>query len=255
MDPGVKHPGAYKAKVISYTATKEIEDSFGSGSKNKFLWNLSNNGPEQYKMFFKLIDAAHAQLMRVFNDDELTERIKKEKFDLGIVEAFHFSIIGKFKAWGINAYVTGISMSLEDSMYKFFGMPFPGSFIPNHMSPFSDKMTYKERFQNILAHYVGEIVYYLIGDKLTLQKDFNNKYGKGFYDSKAVVGDSSFLILNSNPFLDVPGPKTPKMVEVSGIGIKDTKPLNEYWNKILSLRNKTVLVSFGTFTKAEIKPF
>uniref|UniRef100_A0A0N5BUV6 glucuronosyltransferase n=1 Tax=Strongyloides papillosus TaxID=174720 RepID=A0A0N5BUV6_STREA len=145
-------------------------------------------------------------------------------------------------------------MTLEDSMYKYFGMPFPGSFIPNHNSPFNDKMTYKERFQNMLAHYVGETVFHILNDKMSLQKEFDKKYGVGFFDSKTVVGDSSFLILNSNPFLDIPGPKTPKMVEVSGIGIKDTKPLDEYWSKILSLRNKTVLVSFGTFTKAIYMP-
>uniref|UniRef100_A0A0N5BUV2 glucuronosyltransferase n=1 Tax=Strongyloides papillosus TaxID=174720 RepID=A0A0N5BUV2_STREA len=93
--------------------------------------------------------------MRVFSDDKLTERIKTEKFDLGIVEAFNYSILGMFKSWGINAYVT-----------------------------------------------------------------------------------------------DIPGPKTPKMIEVSGIGIKDPKPLDEYWNKILSFRNKTVLVSFGSAAKS-----
>uniref|UniRef100_A0A0N5BUV7 glucuronosyltransferase n=1 Tax=Strongyloides papillosus TaxID=174720 RepID=A0A0N5BUV7_STREA len=205
-------------------------------------------------MFFKFSDTAYGQIRRIFNDEELAEELRKENFDLGIVEAFHFSILGMFKVWGIKAYVTGFSMSLEDTMYKYFGMPFPASFIPNHMSPFSDKMTYKERFQNLFAHYIGETVYYILNPKTALQKEFDKKYGVGFYNSYNAIGDSSFIVINSNPFLDIPGPKTPKMVEVSGIGIKDTKPLNEYWNKILSLRNKTILVSFGTFTKATYMP-
>uniref|UniRef100_A0A0N5BTV7 glucuronosyltransferase n=1 Tax=Strongyloides papillosus TaxID=174720 RepID=A0A0N5BTV7_STREA len=92
------------------------------------------------------------------------------------------------------------------------------------MSPFSEQMTYKERLQNLFAHHFG------------LQID-------------KTIDDSSFIVINSNPFLDIPIPKTPKIVEVSDISTKDPKPLDEYWNKILSLRNKAILVSFETYAK------
>uniref|UniRef100_A0A0K0F3G1 glucuronosyltransferase n=1 Tax=Strongyloides venezuelensis TaxID=75913 RepID=A0A0K0F3G1_STRVS len=163
-------------------------------------------------------------------------------------------VLGMFKVWGIKAYVTGYSMSLGNDLYKYFGLPFPSSFMPTLMSSFGDEMTYSERFQNWFVHYFGETVMYFLKDKMTLQSEFDKKYGVGFYDSDNIIGDSSFLMLNSNPFLDIPGPKTPKMVEVSGIGIKDPNSLDEYWDKILSLRNKTVLVSFGTLAKAIYMP-
>uniref|UniRef100_A0A0K0FG86 glucuronosyltransferase n=1 Tax=Strongyloides venezuelensis TaxID=75913 RepID=A0A0K0FG86_STRVS len=201
-----------------------------------------------------MTDTTYKQTLRVFNDNELAEKLRKEKFDLGIVEAFYFSILGMFKVWGIKTYVTGFSMSLADNIYNDFGLPFTGSFLPNHMSPFSDKMTYKERFQNLFSHYVGEAVLSHLNDKMTLQKEFDEKYGIGFFDGNNAVGDSSFIVINSNPFLDIPGPKTPKMVEVSGIGINDPKPLDENWNKILSLRSKTILVSFGTYVKSIYMP-
>uniref|UniRef100_A0A0K0F3G2 glucuronosyltransferase n=1 Tax=Strongyloides venezuelensis TaxID=75913 RepID=A0A0K0F3G2_STRVS len=200
------------------------------------------------------MNGIHKQSLRVFNDEELAEKIRKEKFDLGITEAMNIYVLGMFKVWGIKAYVTGYSMSLGSDLYKYFGLPFPSSFMPNLMSSFGDKMTYSERFQNWFAHYFGETVMYFLKDKITLQSEFDRKYGVGFYDSDNIIGDSSFLVLNSNPFLDIPGPKTPKMVEVSGIGIKDPKPLDEYWDKILSLRNKTVLVSFGSIFKAIYMP-
>uniref|UniRef100_A0A0K0F3F8 glucuronosyltransferase n=1 Tax=Strongyloides venezuelensis TaxID=75913 RepID=A0A0K0F3F8_STRVS len=158
-------------------------------------------------------------------------------------------VLGMFKVWGIKSSVAGYSMSLGSDLYKYFGLPFPSSFMPTLMSSFGDEMTYSERVENWFVHYFGESVMYFLKDKMTLQSEFDRKYGVGFYDSDNIIGDSSFLVLNSNPFLDIPGPKTPKMVEVSGIGIKDLKPLDEYWDKILSLRNKTVLVSFGTLAK------
>uniref|UniRef100_A0A0K0F3F6 glucuronosyltransferase n=1 Tax=Strongyloides venezuelensis TaxID=75913 RepID=A0A0K0F3F6_STRVS len=196
----------------------------------------------------------YKQSVRVFNNDELAEQIKQEKFDLGITETIHVYLLGMFKVWGIKAYVSGYSMPLADTYYKSFGMPFPASFMPTLISTFSDKMKYKERFQNLFVHHFSETMFYFLDDKLSLQTDFNKKYGNRYFDNKNAIGDSSFFLLNSNPFLDIPGPKTPKMVEVSGIGIKDPEPLGEYWDKILSLRNKTVLVSFGSFAKAVYMP-
>uniref|UniRef100_A0A0K0F3H6 glucuronosyltransferase n=1 Tax=Strongyloides venezuelensis TaxID=75913 RepID=A0A0K0F3H6_STRVS len=187
--------------------------------------------------------------MSIFNNDELSEKIRNEKFDFGITEVINVYILGMFKVWGVKSYVTGYSMTLADMYYKSFGMPFPTSFISALMSSSTDKMTYSERFQNFISHYLFYFRFNILSDRISLQKEFDQKYGVGYYNSRDVIGDSSFVFTYSNPFLDIPGPKTPKMIEVSGIGIKDPKPLDEYWNEILSLRNKTVLISFGTYAK------
>uniref|UniRef100_A0A0K0FG90 glucuronosyltransferase n=1 Tax=Strongyloides venezuelensis TaxID=75913 RepID=A0A0K0FG90_STRVS len=254
IDHTIKHPGAYKANVITYPFKREAEENFTNLVDIKFLWTLSNSGAEQFKLALKFIDEMYKNSLSVFNDEELSEKIRQEKFDLGITETGNAYIFGLFKVWGIKAHVAGLSMSLGDNLYEIFGLPFPASFMPTLMSSFTDKMTYIERFENWFLHYFGQTMFYFLREKFTLQNEFDRKYGVGYYNSRNVIGDSSFLILNSNPFLDIPGPKTPKMVEVSGIGIKDPKPLDEYWDKILSLRNKTVLVSFGSFAKAVYMP-
>uniref|UniRef100_A0A0N5B374 glucuronosyltransferase n=1 Tax=Strongyloides papillosus TaxID=174720 RepID=A0A0N5B374_STREA len=249
LDPTVKHPGAYKAKVIAVPPMKEVEDIFSSVLGNGMLWNVSNNPLEHFKTMEKVFYGIYKLSMNVFNDEELAEKIRQEKFDLGITEVINVFVLGMFKVWGIKAHVTGNSMSLGDIYYKPFGLAFPASHVPAIISPFTDKMTYAERFQNLLSHYLFDFGIGLFFDKISLQKEFDQKYGVGYYNSRNVIGDSSFMFINSNPFLDIPGPKTPKMIEVSGIGIKDPKPLDEYWSKILSIRNKTVLVSFGTYAK------
>uniref|UniRef100_A0A0N4ZGM1 glucuronosyltransferase n=1 Tax=Parastrongyloides trichosuri TaxID=131310 RepID=A0A0N4ZGM1_PARTI len=254
LDPLILHPGAFKAKVIKYPASKSVQDAFASLFDSRFLWNLTNSGIEQYKMVKKYVEATREQALQVFNDEELSTKLKNENFDLGITETMNTYILGMFKVWNIKAYVTGYSMVLSDTYYKDFGLPFPASYIPNMMSPFSDKMTYLERFQNLLAHHAGEVIMAWHRDRMILQKEFDNKYGVGFFKGKRAIGDSSFIVINSNPFLDIPGPKTPKMVEVSGIGIQEPKPLNKYWNKVLSLRNQTILISFGTFAKSIYMP-
>uniref|UniRef100_A0A0N5BI84 glucuronosyltransferase n=1 Tax=Strongyloides papillosus TaxID=174720 RepID=A0A0N5BI84_STREA len=258
LDPAIKHPGAYKAKVITIPAEKEIEDIFISVFNDVALWDASNNPLDQVKVVEKIFDGIYKQSMNVFNDDELTEKLRQEKFDLGITEVVNinvlgmfkvFNVLGMFKVWGIKAYVTGNSMSLGNIYYEPFGMAFPASHVPAIISPFTEKMTYTERLKNLFGHYFFAFGINYFSDKVALQKEFDEKYGVGFFNSNNAIGDSSFTVINSNPFLDIPGPKTPKMIEVAGIGVKDPKPLDEYWNKILSLRNKTILISFGTYSR------
>uniref|UniRef100_A0A0K0F3F4 glucuronosyltransferase n=1 Tax=Strongyloides venezuelensis TaxID=75913 RepID=A0A0K0F3F4_STRVS len=228
IDPTIKHPGAYKAKIIEVPSLKEVEDVFSSVIGNGMLWNASSNPLQQFKMMGKAIDALYNLSMNIFNDEELAEKLRNKKFDLAIAEVMNIYVLGMFKVWGIKAHIGAYSMSLADIYYEPFGMPFPASFIPAIISPFTDKMTYTERFKNLLFHHLFDFGINMFFDMFSLQKEFDEKYGVGYYDSRNIIGDSSFFIINSNPFLDIPGPKTPKMIEVSGIGIKDPKPLDEY---------------------------
>uniref|UniRef100_A0A0K0F3F5 glucuronosyltransferase n=1 Tax=Strongyloides venezuelensis TaxID=75913 RepID=A0A0K0F3F5_STRVS len=47
LDPTVNHPGAYKANVITFPTTKEIEDNFRSENDNRMLWNLTSGVSDQ----------------------------------------------------------------------------------------------------------------------------------------------------------------------------------------------------------------
>uniref|UniRef100_A0A0K0F3H3 glucuronosyltransferase n=1 Tax=Strongyloides venezuelensis TaxID=75913 RepID=A0A0K0F3H3_STRVS len=249
LDPTINHPGAYKANVITYPSPKEVQEVFTSVLHSGVLWDLPRSLVNHFTLMRKFLGGLYKQAIKVFNDDKLAEKLRQENFDLGITETYNHYILGMFKVWGVKAHVAGYSMSLGDDLYKSFGLPFPTSFMPASISSFDDKMTYIERFENYFIYCISETFYYFLKDEMSLQSEFDKKYGVGYFNGDKIIGDSSFIFTNSNPFLDIPGPKTPKMIEVSGIGIKDPKPLDEYWNKILSLKNKTVLVSFGTLAK------
>uniref|UniRef100_A0A0N5BB60 Glucuronosyltransferase n=1 Tax=Strongyloides papillosus TaxID=174720 RepID=A0A0N5BB60_STREA len=55
IDPTIKHPGAYKAKIITYPSTKEVEDNFANMIDNRFIWSLSNDGAQQFKVIKKCL--------------------------------------------------------------------------------------------------------------------------------------------------------------------------------------------------------
>uniref|UniRef100_A0A0N5A5S9 UDP-glucuronosyltransferase n=1 Tax=Parastrongyloides trichosuri TaxID=131310 RepID=A0A0N5A5S9_PARTI len=254
IDPSINHPGSYKANIIRYPGTKQLEDHFRSLINPEFFWSLNNTGSDQLKMVERFMNTFYDYSLKIFNDNELIKNIKKERFDVGIAEAISPFLFGMLKVCSVKTNVAAFSMPLSDQNYKDFGLDFPTSYIPTSMSPFTDKMSYMERTQNLGVYLMSRYFHHLYGYKPSLQDEFDNKYGKGYYDRDKIIGNSAFIFLNSHPFIDIPGPKTPKMVEISGIGIKDTKPLDNYWDKILSLSPNTVLISFGTIAKSSFMP-
>uniref|UniRef100_A0A0N5BYN6 glucuronosyltransferase n=1 Tax=Strongyloides papillosus TaxID=174720 RepID=A0A0N5BYN6_STREA len=65
-----------------------------------------------------------------------------------------------------------------------------------------------------------------------------------------IMTNASFFLVNSNPLLDIPTPKSPKMIDIGGIGIPKPEPVSENFNEILNKRNKTILISFGSIAKS-----
>ncbi|GMR62869.1 hypothetical protein PMAYCL1PPCAC_33064 [Pristionchus mayeri] len=69
------------------------------------------------------------------------------------------------------------------------------------------------------------------------------------------VASNSLVLLNSEPLLDYPRPTVHRVIEIGGIVISAAyEPLDEYWSDVLSRRNRTVIISFGTYIKASAMP-
>ncbi|VDP14071.1 unnamed protein product [Heligmosomoides polygyrus] len=71
------------------------------------------------------------------------------------------------------------------------------------------------------------------------------------------MADSSYVLTNSNPYLDYPRPMLHKTIPIGGITV-NTDPaknaLSKEWDSILNERNTTVYVSFGSVTKSIYMP-
>ncbi|VDM85996.1 unnamed protein product [Strongylus vulgaris] len=72
-----------------------------------------------------------------------------------------------------------------------------------------------------------------------------------------LIVETSYLLTNSNPYLDYPRPMLQKTVPVGGITVPSDlrkHKLPKKWDGILDKRNHTVLVSFGSAAKAMYMP-
>uniref|UniRef100_A0A0K0ENU4 glucuronosyltransferase n=1 Tax=Strongyloides stercoralis TaxID=6248 RepID=A0A0K0ENU4_STRER len=254
MDLSVKHPGAYKAKIINYPSNPIASEIFSKQSHINTIWESEDNTISQLNAINSWPDAMYEQGKMIFNDKNFTLKMIDEKFDFAITEALGHYFVGLFKVWGIKKYALGSAVSLLNSLYDEFGLQFPASFIPTVMNYFGNDITFNDRFLNLISHWMTLLYTVWKWNKSTLHKEFNEKYGKNFFDIRKSISDTSFFFINSNPFLDYPGPKVPKMIEIAGIGIPKPKPLNNYWDRILSKNKYNILISFGTISKCQNMP-
>uniref|UniRef100_A0A0N5B871 UDP-glucuronosyltransferase n=1 Tax=Strongyloides papillosus TaxID=174720 RepID=A0A0N5B871_STREA len=254
MDLNVKHPGTRKGKIYLASSHPRTIELMTNNILFVDMWNTTNDFSRQIEMMNRFMEASNIQARHTFHDKELENFVISQNFDIAFSELLHSHMFGLFKIWGIKVHVSGCATALFDGMYGPFGLPFPSSYVPNLMNPYTDRMNYKERFNNVIANLMNKLYIILKGREMVLQDLFDQKCGKGICDIRELVGDSAFVLINTNPLFNLPGAKTPKMIEVGGIAISDPAPLDDFWNKVLSYRQKTVFLSFGSIAKSSFMP-
>ncbi|GMT15133.1 hypothetical protein PFISCL1PPCAC_6430, partial [Pristionchus fissidentatus] len=65
-----------------------------------------------------------------------------------------------------------------------------------------------------------------------------------------VVARSSLVLTNMEPVMEFAFPTLKKVIDIGGIVATKVKPLNEHWNSILSLRSRSILISFGSIARS-----
>ncbi|KAL6737300.1 hypothetical protein Aduo_010955 [Ancylostoma duodenale] len=72
------------------------------------------------------------------------------------------------------------------------------------------------------------------------------RLGSGTRPIWEIVSNMNWVLVNSEPLLDIAKPTLHSIVDIGGTGVTEAKPLTKEWNDVLSLRQATVLISFGS---------
>uniref|UniRef100_A0A0K0F2L4 glucuronosyltransferase n=1 Tax=Strongyloides venezuelensis TaxID=75913 RepID=A0A0K0F2L4_STRVS len=214
------------------------------------LWKSTESIASTKNVFKRFLKAKRDQGISIINDKKLEIYITKKNFDIAIAESMYVYMFGLFKLWKIETTIVTTSTVMFDPFYPMFGIPFPVSYVPSGISGYSDKMSYKERVANLITYLYYAYISEFYSSFNMLEDVFGGKYGIGFYNPYKIMTNSSFFLINSNPLLDIPTPRSPKMIDIGGIGIPKPKLVDEKFNQILNRRNKTILISFGSLAKS-----
>uniref|UniRef100_F1L2U8 glucuronosyltransferase n=1 Tax=Ascaris suum TaxID=6253 RepID=F1L2U8_ASCSU len=183
-------------------------------------------------------------------DKKLMDRLREEKFDLGITETFNVCGYAIFHNLGIRTHISAFATNLVDVISSALGVVNNPSYVPASFTQLTDVMSYSQRLENLISYSTTFLFFEFLFRRYA---NFNG-VAPGFDIDKAVES-SVFAFVNSEEFVEYSRPINHKIVFVAGIGVKQPQPLNEEYKRIMeNAKGAVVLVSFGSVAKSSEMP-
>ncbi|KAF8353869.1 ugt-19, partial [Pristionchus pacificus] len=200
-----------------------------------------------------LMAAWHGQCNFTLQYPGFMEQLAKEKYDAAFTEPVCFCGYGIFDKLGIKNIASTLSTASSEGTFRFTGAPSVPSYVPGILGKNSDRMTFVERMGNSISGVLPYFFWSMLQNPF--DEMFKQHFGENASTSEEILKKTSYFFLNSEPITDFPRVITHKIIDIGGISVSGGyKPLNETWSKILDLRKKTVLVSFGSVAKSYLMP-
>ncbi|KHJ93062.1 UDP-glucoronosyl and UDP-glucosyl transferase [Oesophagostomum dentatum] len=227
--------GTKKSRLIQVNAGLSPEQLDVAAQNHDRTWTLSSTNPLNVNRFNNMfVHFIKTTISKTLEEKKLMEQLKRENFDVGIAELFDFAGLVVFEAVGLgNIIGTHSSTILEGTAYSI-GVPVIPSFMPASHGITDDSTSLSNRAVNLLFTYLSWVF-----------QDFQ---------AKDIVSNITFILTNTEPFLDFAKPTLHSIVDIGGIGVHKPKKLDEKWNRILNLRNRTILISFGSIAPCALMP-
>uniref|UniRef100_A0A8R1DQB0 glucuronosyltransferase n=1 Tax=Caenorhabditis japonica TaxID=281687 RepID=A0A8R1DQB0_CAEJA len=250
----VKNP---RIEVVNFELDAEGKSAATDPSSFKFFWEARRSGNPvtgAKTSAQKLYNEFEHICRHMMTDKDLHQWIRSKNFDSHISEAFDFCglFLGdylKLKA-PIPLY-TGVRSAPASHAV---GEPIPLNYLPTENSQYGPDSTILDRLNDMIG-----LTAYHFHFSLLFDKQYEQAYrltGGQVRTWQEILQSSTFFLTNSNPYLSFSTPTISKVVQVGGCTIdppKSTK-LDEEFDRTLSLRKATVLVSFGTVIQSSDMP-
>ncbi|KAG8599068.1 hypothetical protein GDO81_002864 [Engystomops pustulosus] len=207
--------------VTTYTLDekllKEYDDMFEQSQKEFFMGNAAISS------YFTLMDLLAEQCQATMNQTEIFDFLKKEKFDIVILEAFNPCTFFVAEKLGV-PYIALFSGSFFNFMSV--GLPSPPSYVPMFPTGHTDRMNFLERVKNTFM-YLGSYVM----DKI-IESIFSRVSEAHFpADSKTSLGElyqkAELWLYNVDFSIEFARPLLPHVQCIGGLRAKPAKPVSK----------------------------
>ncbi|GMR37849.1 hypothetical protein PMAYCL1PPCAC_08044, partial [Pristionchus mayeri] len=269
IDPSLTN-GTVKSKVIRVRQTKAAKKILAIIQQEEVDWFKTNPlDPRQLFADTPYADQFAHQCRGVLEQSQLIDQLREEKFDVMIAENFDMCGIGLVPLIRPRSLINGAASAPLPFMAPEFGLPLVLSINPSNprrrrrnelaSSPrianstsattsHLDVNSFFSRLKNIYAEFLGYT--FFATSRTLVQQLSREKFGPDYPSLTDISSRSAYTIINSEPLLDFATPTLSRVVYVGGLGARDPKPLDKNLDTILSLRHRTVLISFGSIVAA-----
>ncbi|GMS94531.1 hypothetical protein PENTCL1PPCAC_16706, partial [Pristionchus entomophagus] len=189
---------------------------------------------------------------KVIEEPGLIERLRAEKYDVMITENFDLCGMGISHAIAPKAVIGSSSTFLFGSQFDEFGVETAVSYRPNLISSGLDVHSIVSRFWNFYAEMSIRATFWFT--RRAVNSVLKEHFGEDYPTIAEQSSNVAVVLTNSEPLIESAAPTTSRVINVPGIGAKAVKPLDKYWEGVLTQRDRTVLLSFGSFAKSTQMP-
>ncbi|CAI5438985.1 unnamed protein product [Caenorhabditis angaria] len=184
------------------------------------------------------------------------DEMKNKKFDVAILEPLSVCGMGFINKLGIDKFVLTSSCTFFEFLLQYIGEIEDTSSVPSFYSTHGEQMTLHQRYEN---YRWSSFLRSTIEEMFDAEEAVYKKYlGNEVTSWRDLLPTASLYFTNSNPYVDFPRPVIQKTVPIGGISVNLDKiraeKLSEEWNSVLNLREKTLLISFGSMAKSKEMP-
>uniref|UniRef100_A0A0N4ZZH0 UDP-glucuronosyltransferase n=1 Tax=Parastrongyloides trichosuri TaxID=131310 RepID=A0A0N4ZZH0_PARTI len=240
--------GSKLAKVIILNgADTEHEMLELKKSFDKNIWSLEDNNNifDASAILNRVWKINEKQCKTLISNQTLIKELKDQKFDIGFAETFSSCGFGILNKVNIKTIISGAATGFGEAFFSDYGLPFPTSYLPPIMGGGNIPKGFRERLRNVITYHVSKYMY-VDASIQSSQRAYNEIYGNNAPNIAELIKNVAFSVINTSPLLDFPHPTTSKIVEIAGIELAKPNKVDEQWDRILNLRPKNVLISFGS---------
>uniref|UniRef100_A0AC35TXV5 Glucuronosyltransferase n=1 Tax=Rhabditophanes sp. KR3021 TaxID=114890 RepID=A0AC35TXV5_9BILA len=257
FDPVEKDQHGIKlAKIIRGKINPNLQEQSGPQKEqfSKMIWDTNMESPIGILFMTTFVAKAwttHCQ--GLIDNDELTAQIKAENFDIAIGEGFDSCIFGLYTQYGIKNHIIVSSGLFFSPHYELLGLQYPSTQVPELFADFGSKgVSMWERAKN---QYFGIAAYLFLKRPMIMEQAlFDQKFGNGVVDMRKTFRECAYYMTNGDPLIDFAKPITSKVIEIGGFSIPKAKLLDAHYDKVMNLRTRNVLISFGSNAKSSMMP-
>ncbi|CAB02884.1 glucuronosyltransferase [Caenorhabditis elegans] len=255
LDEGLRDTTPLVRKIKNRILVEQSEElieanaQFRAGGGRENTWVMNSGIIGFLKLGTKVANICKASCKNVFQNEDLINYLRDQRFDVAISEPLYTCGFALFDHLGIETTIsTDSHLGLEVSKIAH-GASISTSYLPAVFSSGSERMTLIGRAKNYVESYFNYYFNSKIYENELAGIEGIYKNGKGW---RELSRKNAYMFVNSNPQMDIPSPRTSKFIEIGGISSGPVKQerLPEEYDRVLSLRKKNVLISFGTNAKS-----
>ncbi|XP_069819165.1 UDP-glucuronosyltransferase 3A1-like isoform X1 [Dendropsophus ebraccatus] len=218
--PGYKMPSTpYPVSTYSLDekTLKEFDKFFTEYQKEFFM------GKAGFQFFINLMNVFANQCRISMNQTDILDFLKKEQYDIAIIDAFNPCTFFISEKLGI-PYISIFSGNIGNAIAV--GLPSPPSYVPTFASQLTDRMNFMERLKNTLM-YIGSYI-----AENSVQAIFNDIAERHFpADSRPSLSDlyhkAELWIYNVDFSIEFARPLLPHILCIGGLRAKPANPVSQ----------------------------